>query len=148
MDEAHPSQELAAEMSAILEDFIVSRDARRMPDLRQRLENIREEREEDVDPEDRDRDGSVDGEEGHQEDGEAEMEGDVMLQIEISSDEQELLGDRQEDYKEARERIARENERARQNARQSRNDREDSIGARYEQELRENPLWSMRTLRK
>ena len=58
-----------------------------MPELRQRLENIREERKEDVYPEDRDRDGSVDGEEGHQEDGEAEMEGDVMLQIEISSDE-------------------------------------------------------------
>ena len=49
----------------------------------------------------------MDGEEGHQEDGEAEMEGDVMLQIEISSDEQELLEDRQEDYEEARERIAR-----------------------------------------
>ena len=45
MDEAHPSQELVAEMSAILEDFTVSRDARRMTDLRQRLENNREERE-------------------------------------------------------------------------------------------------------
>ena len=132
VDEAHPSQELAAEMSAILEDFLVGRDARRRPDLRQRLENIREEREEDVDPEGGDRDGSVDGEEGHQE------EGDALLQIDISSDEQELLEDRQEDYEEERERIARENERERRNARQSRNDREDSIRARYEQELREN----------
>ena len=122
VDEAHPSQELAAEMSAILEDFLVGRDARRRPDLRQRLENIREEREEGVDPEggdrdgsvDGDRDGSVDGEEGHQE------EGDALLQIEISSDEQELLEDRQEDYEEERERIARENERERWNARQSR----------------------------
>ena len=119
MDEAHPSQELAAEMSAILEDFIVSRDARRRPDLRQRLENIREEREEDVDPEGGDRDGSVDGEEGHQ-------EGDAMLKIEISSDEQELLEDRQEDYEEERERIARENERERWNARQLRIPGEDS----------------------
>ena len=127
VDEAHPSQELAA---AILEDFIVSRDVRRIPDLRQRLENIREEREEDVDPQDRDRDGSVDGEEGHQEEGGAKMGGDAMLQIEISSDEQELLEDKQENYEEARERIARENERARQNVRQSRNDREDSIRAR------------------
>ena len=44
VDEAHPSQELAAEMSAILEDFLGSRNTRRRSDLRQRLENIREER--------------------------------------------------------------------------------------------------------
>ena len=80
------------------------------------MEDIREKREEDVDPEDRHRDGSKDGSEGCQEEGEAEMEGDGMLQIEISSDEQELLEDRQEHYEEAREWIDRENERAGQNA--------------------------------
>ena len=48
VDEAHPSQELAAEMSAILEDFLGSRNTRRRSDLCQRLENIREEREKDV----------------------------------------------------------------------------------------------------
>ena len=48
VDEAHPSQELAAEMSALLDDFLGSRNTRRRSDLRQRLENIREEREEDV----------------------------------------------------------------------------------------------------
>ena len=84
VDEAHPSRELAAGISAIMEVFLVSRDARRRPDLRQRLENIREEREEDVNPEDGDRDGSVNGEEGHQEEGEAVREEDTMLQIEFS----------------------------------------------------------------
>ena len=46
VDEANPSQEMAPEMSAILEDFLVSRNASRRSDLHQRLENIREEREE------------------------------------------------------------------------------------------------------